>query len=260
VGRMNGKVAIVTGGASGIGEAIARMYVREGARVAISDIRDEDGERVAHEIGDACLYAHADVSRSDDMERLVRNTVDCFGSLDVMVNNAGIVFQRKPIVEHTEEDFDRTYAVNLKGVWLGMKHAIPVMEKSGSGSIISIASIDALMGCAGQSAYDATKGGVVQLTRDCAAETAEKRIRANCISPGAILTAMTLSLRPGQTREQALADAASRNPLRHAGVPEDIVHAAVWLGSDESVYVTGQNIVIDGGATSIRRTGLSREK
>jgi NAD(P)-dependent dehydrogenase (short-subunit alcohol dehydrogenase family) len=259
VGRMNGKVATVTGGASGIGEGIARMYVKEGARVAISDIQDGEGERIAREIGNACMYLHVDVSDSAAMAQLVRKTVELFGRLDVMVNNAGILVQGVNIVDHSEEDFDRTYAVNLKGVWLGMKYAIPELEKSGGGSIINVSSIAALMGNAGQSAYGATKGGVVQLTRHCAAEVAAKRIRSNCISPGGIVTGMSLAQRPGKTRAQVLAAASSRNPLGHAGVPDDVSHAAVWLGSDESVYITGQNIVIDGGVTAIRRLSLTSQ-
>ncbi len=258
MGRLNGKVAIVTGGASGIGEGIARMYVKEGARVAIADIQDEEGRRVASELGEACFYAHVDVSRSAELKQLVAETVSRFGRLDVMVNNAGVLYQGKTIVDHSEEDFDRTYGVNLKGVWLGMKHAIPALQKGG-GAIINVASIAAVMGNAGQSAYGATKGGVVQLTRHCAAETAASRIRVNCISPGSVVTAMSLQQRPGKTLEQVLADAAGRNPLGRAGRPEDIAYAAVWLGSDESAFITGQNIVIDGGVTSIRRTTLGSQ-
>lgn len=259
MGRMNGKVAIVTGGASGIGEAVARMFVKEGAHVAIADIQDALGGRIASELGDACFYSHVDVSQSADLKKLVADTVSRFGKLDVIVNNAGILYQGKTIVDHSEEDFDRTYGVNLKGVWLGMKHAIPAMEKSGGGSIISISSIAAVMGNAGQSAYGATKGGVVQLTRHCAAETASKRIRVNCISPGTVVTAMSLQQRPGKTMAQILAEASGRNPLGHAGVPQDIAYAALWLACDESAYITGQNIVIDGGVTAIRRTSLGSQ-
>ncbi len=259
MGRMDGKVAIVTGGASGVGEGIARMYAKEGARVTISDVQDAEGERVAREIGDACMYVPADVSNSAAMAQLVGKTVERFGKLDVMVNNAGIIVQGMNITDHSEEDFDRTYEVNLKGVWLGMKHAIPALEKNGGGSIISISSIAALMGNAGQSAYGATKGGVVELVRHCAAEVAAKHIRSNCISPGGVVTAMSLQLRPGKTKEQVLAAAGARNPLGRAGVTDDVAYAAVWLGSDESAYITGQNIVIDGGVTSIRRLSLNSQ-
>ena len=256
VGRMIGKVAIVTGGASGIGEGIARMYVKEGAKVAIADIADADGERVAKELGGASFYAHVDVSRSADVKRLVADTVARFGRLDVMVNNAGILQQGKTIVDTAEEDFDRIYEVNLKGVWLGMKHAIPEMARNGGGAIINVASIAAVMGNAGQSGYGATKGGVVQLTRHCASETAAQKIRVNCISPGSIVTSMSQRERPHLTMEQIREAATKRNPLGVAGRPDDIAYTAVWLGSDESGYVTGQNIVIDGGVTAIRRTAL----
>lgn len=253
MGRLDGKAALVTGGASGIGEAIARMFAREGARVAISDIQDDAGARIAKELGAVSMYLRADVSRSAEVEGMVKGTIDRFGRLDILVNSAGVIHNGVPLAQHSEEDFDRTIAVNLKGVWLCSKAAFPELEKSGAGSVINISSIAGVIGNPAQTAYGASKGGVVQLTRHCATEGAEKHIRVNCISPGGIVTAMSLGLRPGQSKEEVCRANAERNPLRRTGLPDDIAYAAVWLASDEAAHVTAQNIVIDAGATLIRR-------
>lgn len=253
MGRLSGKVAIVTGGASGIGEAIARMFVKEGASVAVADIQDTVGAALVKDLGAACAYIRTDVSRADQVRNMVAETVKRFGRLDILVNSAGIIYNGVPIVEHSEEDFDRTIAINLKGVWLAIKHAFAELEKSGAGAVINIASIAGVVGNPGQTAYGASKGGVVQLTRHCATEGAGKHIRVNCISPGGIVTAMSYGLRPGQSREQVHRENAERNPLQRTGLPDDIAYAAVWLASDESAHVTAQNIVIDAGVTLIRK-------
>ena len=251
MGRLSRKVAIVTGAASGIGEATARMFVKEGARVAIADVQDLLGATVARDLGEAATYFHTDISHSDQVRKMIADTVNHFGRLDILVNSAGIVHKGVTIVDHSEEDFDRTISINLKGVWLAIKHAFPELEKSGTGAVVNIASINGLIGNTGQTAYGASKGGVVQLTRHCAAEGAEKRIRVNCISPGGIVTAMSFRLRPGQSKEQVYRENAERNPLRRTGLPDDIAYAAVWLASEEASYVTAQNIVIDGGVSLI---------
>lgn len=250
MGRLDGKVAVITGGASGMGEATARLFVREGARVVIGDVQDELGREVAASLGDACVYAHADVSSSEDVRALVRAAVDRFGKLDVMYNNAGIGGGEGSIIECSEERFDRIIAVDLKAVWLGMKHALPYLIANGGGSIITTASVSAFMGMPGQGAYGAAKGGVVQLTRVCAIEFADRGVRANCICPGGTATPL-LWANPAatvrSTPEEVRARLAYIQPIPRAGLPEDIANAALWLASDESSFVTGQAIVVDGG-------------
>jgi NAD(P)-dependent dehydrogenase (short-subunit alcohol dehydrogenase family) len=252
MGRLDGKVAVITGGASGMGEATARLFVREGARVVIGDLQREKGEAVARSIGDNCQFVACDVSSSEDVAGMVAAAVQRWGRLDVIYNNAGIGGGEGSVADCTEEVWDRVIAVDLKGVWLGMKHAIPHMLASGGGSIISTASIAAVLGFAGLGAYGAAKAGVAELTRVCAIEYADRGIRANCILPGGILTPIIYNnpglaapmdpemLRPAMARMQ---------PIPRAGLPEDIANAALWLASDESSFVTGQSIVVDGGYT-----------
>lgn len=188
MGRLEGKVAVITGGSSGMGEATARLFVREGARVVIGDVQEEKGEAVAASIGPECAFVLTDVSSSEDVRGLVKAAADRFGKLDIMYNNAGIGGGEGSILECSEATFDRIIAVDLKAVWLGMKHCLPYLLATGNGSIITTASVSALMGMQGQGAYGSAKGGVVQLTRVCAVEYAALGIRANCICPGGILT------------------------------------------------------------------------
>lgn len=258
MGRLDGKVAIITGGASGMGEATARLFVREGARVVIGDVQREKGEEVAKSLAGACVYTNADVSSSEDVRGLVKTAVDQFGKLDIMYNNAGIGGGEGSILECSEETFDRIIAVDLKAVWLGMKHCLPYLLANGGGSIITTASVSAFMGMPGQGAYGSAKGGVVQLTRVCAIEYADQGIRANCICPGGTWTPL-LWANPASTMRPDPMELKERlgglQPIPRAGLPEDIANAALWLASDESSFVTGQAIVVDGGWMASARTG-----
>ncbi|OAI40096.1 hypothetical protein AYO38_06480 [bacterium SCGC AG-212-C10] len=256
--RLDGKVAIITGGASGMGEATARLFVSEGARVVICDVQKELGESVAESLGTNCVFTSADVSASEDVRALVKLAADRFGKVDIMYNNAGIGGGEGPIIDCTEEVFDRIIAVDLKAVWLGMKHALPYLIANGGGSIITTASVSAFMGMHGQGAYGSAKGGVVQLTRVCAIENAQYGVRANCICPGGTATPL-LWANPASTThtdpETVRTNLANLQPIKRAGLPEDIAGAAIWLASDESSFVTGQAIVVDGGWMASARTG-----
>ncbi len=248
--RLEGKVAVITGGASGMGEATARLFVREGARVVIGDRQREKGEAVASSIGAECRFVACDVSSSEDVGGMVQAAVATWGKLDVMYNNAGIGGGEGSLVDCTEEVWDRVLAIDLKGVWLGMKHCIPHMIANGGGSIISTASIAALVGVPGLAAYGAAKAGVTELTRTCAIEYAAHNIRANAILPGGILTPIIYANPEFQTPrdpEVVRLGLARMQPIQRAGVPEDIANAALWLASDESSFVTGQSIIVDGG-------------
>lgn len=244
MGRLDGKVAVITGGASGIGEGTAIRFAEEGARVVIGDLQTERAEAVARRIGSACVAVTTDVTSSEDVHAMLRTAVDRFGGVDVIYNNAGIGAREDNVRDCPEEVFDRIIAINLKGVWLGMKHAIPLMEQRGGGSIISTASIAGLSGLSGIGAYCASKGGVIALTRAAAGEWAAKNIRVNCICPGGIVTGIGgRNADPDATRARM----APIHPVGRAGEPEDIANAALWLASDESTFVTGQAIVVDGG-------------
>lgn len=260
MGRLEGKVAVITGGASGMGEATARLFVREGARVVIADMQEEKGREVARSIGPECRFQRADVANSEDVRSLVVAAVEGFGKLDIMYNNAGIGGGEGSIIDCSEEQFDRIIAVDLKGVWLGMKHCLPYLIQTGGGSIITTASVSAMLGMPGQGAYGSAKGGVVQLTRVCAVENAEQGVRANCICPGGTLTPILYNNPFAQPvdPEMVARGLVNAQPIPRAGLPEDIANAALWLASDESSFVTGQAIVVDGGWTASARQSYRR--
>ena len=244
--RLEGKVALITGGARGQGASEARMFAVEGAKVVIADILDGEGEKLAVEIGESggdALFVHLDVTSEDQWRSAIAAAVSRFGKLDVLVNNAA-VWRRGRVEETTGEHWDSIMDVNAKGVFLGTKLAIPEMRKAGGGSIINISSVAGLVGSLTSSAYSASKGAVRLLTKSTAIQYASEGIRANSIHPGAIDTAMGEQVWPdAETRDEVV----NRTPVGRMGVPEDIAYGALFLASDESSFVTGSELVIDGG-------------
>ncbi len=248
--RLEGKVAIITGGARGQGATEARMFAQEGARVVIGDIRDELGMQVEAEIrelGGEAVYLHLDVTSDDDWQRAIETAEQQFGKVDVLVNNAAIVL-RKDIEETTGEDWDNIMAINAKGVFLGTKAAIPAMRRAGGGSIINISSISGLVSI-GPPAYIATKGAVRLFTKSTAIQYASENIRANSIHPGSVDTDMRREGMGNQTDEEIQARI-DNIPLGRVGTTEDISYGALFLASDESSFMTGSELVIDGGYTA----------
>ena len=248
--RLENKVALISGGARGMGAAEARMFAREGAKVVIGDVLDAEGTRVAAEIaesgGDA-LFVHLDVTHEEDWRSAIGAATSSFGKLDILVNNAGI-WRRGRVEDTTVEDWDMILDVNAKGVFLGTKLAIPEMRKAGGGSIINISSTAGLVGDPRSSAYTASKGAVRLFTKATAVQYSQDGIRANSIHPGPIDTPMIQQVWHGeeQSREAALA----RTPLGRIGTPEDIAYGVLFLASDESSFMTGSELVIDGGSTA----------
>jgi len=249
VGRLDGKVALITGAAGGMGLAASRLFVEEGARVVMTDVAEDAGRAAAEEIGQGAAFTRADVSTSADAEAMVRFAVETFGGLHVVYNNAGVVLANDVgVVETDEETWDRTMAINLKGVWLGCKFGIPAIIESGGGSIINVASFVALMGAAtAQIAYTATKGGVLSMTREIAVEYARRGVRANALCPGPIETPLLLQLFADEAAKQRRL---VHVPMGRLGQAEEVVRAALWLASDESSFMTGAAMVVDGGITS----------
>jgi 3alpha(or 20beta)-hydroxysteroid dehydrogenase len=247
--RLNGKVALVTGAASGLGAAQAQALAKEGARVVLSDLADQDGEKVAAMIrgsgGDA-HYIHLDVCKEEDWQQAVRVTVERYGKLDVLVNNAGIVIKRVPIEQRTVEEWDRVMAVNLRSVFLGTKHVLPEMRRVGGGSIVNISSLAGI----GQSefqepAYATSKAAVRMLSRVTATQHAHEKIRCNSLHPGPTDGGMLHRFLPDPA---ALEHRLKRVPLGRLARIEEITAGVIFLASDESSYMTGSELVIDGGA------------
>ena len=250
MGRMDGKVALISGGARGQGAAEARLFAREGAKVVIGDLLDVEGMRVAAEIaelgGDA-MYVHLDVTSEEDWQSAVAAAVSSYGKLDVLVNNAGI-WRRGRVEDTTVEDWDAIQNVNSKGVFLGTKAAIPEMRQAGGGSIINISSTAGLVGGPRSTAYTASKGAVRLFTKATAIQYAGENIRANSIHPGPIDTEMIHQVWQGEdnSREESIA----RTPLGRVGTVDDIAYGALFLASNESSFMTGSELVIDGGSTA----------
>jgi NAD(P)-dependent dehydrogenase (short-subunit alcohol dehydrogenase family) len=256
--RLANKVALVTGGGSGIGEATVRLFVAEGASVVIADIQDERGRRVAAELGARAAYVHTDVSREADVHAAVEATVARFGKLDCIFNNAGYGGVGGRIAEIPVEGFDETLGVLLRGVFLGMKHAAPVMKRQGGGSIISTASVAGLRTGLGPHIYSTAKAAVIHLTRSVSMELGEHNVRVNCICPGGIATPIFgkgLGLSAERAEEIVpLMKGVLENlqPIKRSGLPDDIAQAALWLASDDSTFVNGHALVVDGGLTGGR--------
>ena len=248
---LKGKVAVITGAASGIGRAAAILFAQAGANVVLADLNEAGGKEVAElcgRTGNKALFQRTDVSQEEDIAALVACATGSFGRLDVMFNNAGIGGAVGPLEQITVEDWDRTQNVCLRGVFLGIKHAVAPMRAVGGGSIISTASVAGIDGYNGLHAYCAAKAGVVNLTRSASLEFAADKIRVNCIAPGGISTPIVYGgLANKDTAEAMLAKA---QPLPQVGRPEDIANAALFLASDASAFITGHTLVVDGGATA----------
>jgi cyclopentanol dehydrogenase len=251
MGRLDGKVALISGAARGQGACHARMMAQEGACVVLGDILDDEGQQVADAInasgGGQATYVHLNVTSEADWSAAVAKAEQVYDKLNVLVNNAGILI-RSSIEETTEDDFDRIMAINVKGVFMGTKHAIPAMRKAGGGSIINISSTAGLVGSPGETAaYTATKGSVRLFTKATAVQHAKEQIRCNSIHPGPIETDMIKDML--ESPEQ-LEKRMQRLPLKRIGKPEDISYGVIYLASDESSFVTGSELVIDGGTTA----------
>lgn len=247
-----GKVALVTGGGSGIGRASALTFAREGAKVVVADVAVEGGEetvRLIQQRGGEAVFVKADVSRAAEVEALVARAVQTYGRLDCAHNNAGIEGAAATTVDYTEDAWERVIAINLKGVWLCMKYEIPHMLKQGGGAIANTASTAGLVGYRGGGAYVASKHGVVGLTKTAALEYAKAGVRVNAVCPGAIDTPMMGRLtghRPQRAERMAAAE-----PVGRMGRPEEIAEAVVWLCSEAASFVTGHAMAVDGGITAL---------
>ena len=242
--RLGGKVALITGGASGMGQSEAVIFAREGAKVVVADVLEAEGQKVADGLGGAGRFVRLDVTSEAAWQQAVATAVSTFGKLDVLVNNAGISGTFDPDTMSTSA-WDRLMDVNAKGTFLGMKHAIPEMEKAGGGAIVNISSVSGFVGQNGiHMAYNASKGAVRLMTKSAAVQFARKGIRVNSVHPGVL---------PAMTTSKATADPAFREkmlagvPMRRAGRVEEVAHAVLFLASDEASYITGTELVVDGG-------------
>jgi NAD(P)-dependent dehydrogenase (short-subunit alcohol dehydrogenase family) len=252
MGRLDRKVALITGGASGMGMVASQLFATEGAKVVLTDVSDEAGERVADQIrsdGGEATFVHADVSKEDDARAMVDAAVRTYGGLTVLYNNAGVMLHADGSVHSTDETvWDLTLAINVKGVAHGCKYGIPAMIESGGGSIVNVASFVAWMGAAtSQTAYTASKGAVLSMTREIAVEYARKDIRCNALCPGPIDTPLLAELLSDPDRRQRRF---VHIPMGRLGKAEELARAALFLASDDSSFMTGASLVVDGGITA----------
>jgi NAD(P)-dependent dehydrogenase (short-subunit alcohol dehydrogenase family) len=250
VDRLRDKVAAVTGGAMGIGRAVAVAFAREGAKVAVADIDEQAGNDVVAEIrgsGAEAFFQKTDVGVSEEVDRFIQATVHRYGRLDVIVNNAGIAVAGSA-AEMSEEDWNRVINVNLTGVWRGMKYAIPEMIRAGGGAIVNVSSVQSLLGFPGWAGYAASKGGINALTQNAAVEYAPQKIRINAIAPGTIMTPLNERIFATIDNPQELIDTWNRShALGRFGQPEEVAELVVFLASDESSFITGEIVRVDGG-------------
>ena len=253
MGELEGRVAIITGGASGIGAASARLFVEHGARVIVADLQTDLGSALARELSPSVVFQRTDVSNENDVRAAVSRAEAAFGRLDCMFNNAGFGGALGTVVETPVEEWDLTFHVLVRGVFLGMKHSAPLIRRQG-GSIVSTASAAGFVGGYSPHAYAAAKAAVIQLTKSVALEMAEDRIRVNCICPGFIATPLALNTvgKPQSAMDALKPPMARMQPIQRPGEPRDIAEMALFLASDRASFVTGQALVVDGGFTAGR--------
>jgi len=248
MGRLDGKVAIITGGGSGMGRATAVLFAKEGAKVTVADWAIEGGEATVEtikEAGGEAVFVKTDVSKAEDVKKMIKTAIGTYGKLDILYNNAAIAIL-DPLIDVSEETFDKIISVNLKGVWLGMKYAIPEMIRGGGGSIINVSSQNADRGQRGLSIYSASKGGLTSMSITAAVEYGDRNIRVNVIKPGVIMTPMA---KKQMDEEPEIFERVVREltPQHRLGEPEEVAAVALFFASDESSHVTGQKLTVDGG-------------
>lgn len=248
--RLQNKTAIVTGGANGIGKATVQKFLEHGAKVVFTDINEEAGNKTLNEmkkISEHVIFIKHNVQQEENWIQVVNEAKEKFGSVDILFNNAGI-YSAKPVTDYTVEEWDRLMGVNVTGVFLGLKHVVPVMRAQKGGSIINASSMAGIIGASNHTLYGASKGAVRTMTKDLAIEVAEEQIRVNSIHPGIIHTSMGEELASGYNAP--INRLAATVPMKKLGTPEDIANLVVFLASDESSYITGAEIAIDGGVTA----------
>lgn len=247
--QFENKVALVTGGSSGIGQATALKFAQEGAKVVVADLNIEGGHETLNKIkdmGEDAIFVRTDVTNSSEIKLLVKETVDVFGKLDCAFNNAGISGEESFTAEYDEDIWDQTININLRGIWLCMKYELIQMLKQGNGAIVNSSSMSGLVAFTGASAYFASKGGVIQITRTAALEYATKGIRINAVCPGVIKTPMTDRMIENDEESKKKLEKLIR-PIGRMGKPEEVSEAVVWLCSDAASFVNGHSLVVDGG-------------